>query len=106
MLHIVVLVAAVLATTRLTRLIAVDKIMEPLRGWVETKHGATSKINYVISVCYWCLSIWTSALVTAWILAIAAWQHHITWPVAAATWLPATLAVSYATSRLLDFEGV
>lgn len=56
------LLLAVLAVARLTRLIAVDKILEPFRFWLGRRWPADSQRLYLFH-CVWCLSIWIAAVV-------------------------------------------
>lgn len=55
-----------LAIVRLTRLITVDKITDPLRKRILDKAGATHWITYLM-YCPWCLSIHI-ALIAWWLL--------------------------------------
>lgn len=57
---------AALATARLTRLVAGDFILQPVRDRIERRLGADSKLVYLMT-CDWCASFW------------------IAWPVVAAT---------------------
>jgi hypothetical protein len=51
-----VLLLAVFATYRLTRLVTADAITEPLRVWADVK---SQKFGYLLS-CDWCLSMWVA----------------------------------------------
>jgi hypothetical protein len=59
-------VLAVLATARLTRLLTADKIVEPLRKRAELRFGPPerSKFMYLIT-CDWCASFWIAIPVAA-----------------------------------------
>lgn len=49
----------VLASYRLTRLLVIDVIFEPLREKVWKKFPPSTKLGYVFT-CMWCMSIWAS----------------------------------------------
>jgi hypothetical protein len=49
----------VLASYRLTRLLVIDVIFEPLREKVWNKFPPSTKLGYVFT-CMWCMSIWAS----------------------------------------------
>jgi hypothetical protein len=51
-----------LAVARLSRIITIDKIGEPIRRRVVQKKGETSLASYFIH-CPWCTSIWISLIV-------------------------------------------
>lgn len=59
---------AVLATARLTRLINDDAILDRPRAWVQ--RGGESKLAYFVT-CPWCVSIWVGACV-----AVATYDWH------------------------------
>lgn len=65
-----IIALGVLATARITRFITVDKLAQPMRGWVVRKLGPDSQLVYLLH-CPWCMSIWVAAAVTipAWFLA-------------------------------------
>ena len=51
-----------LATARLTRLVTVDEIFEPVRSRIWKKYPPEStKIGYLMT-CDWCTSMWASSL--------------------------------------------
>lgn len=58
-----VLVGLLLAVARLTRLVTLDKIMQPARGWVVERCGADSQLAYLVH-CPWCMSPWIAAALT------------------------------------------
>ena len=65
-----------LAVYRLTRLIVVDEISDPLRQRVFSRFGspAASKISYLVT-CPWCVSIYAGAAVaTARMMAPGVWS--------------------------------
>ena len=49
----------VLASYRLTRLLVIDVIFEPLREKVWKKFPPSTKLGYVFT-CMWCMSIWSA----------------------------------------------
>jgi hypothetical protein len=56
-----VLVLYVLVVTRLTRLIVMDKISEPLRKRLNDRYGRDAMITY-LAFCPWCVSFWLAAV--------------------------------------------
>lgn len=58
------LIAAALATARITRLITSDTITEPLRVRIIRRLNAEGKLAYLI-VCDWCASVYVGAAVSA-----------------------------------------
>jgi hypothetical protein len=63
-LDITTLIILALASFRLARLLTVDVIMDSLREWVWKKRPPhTHKFGYLFT-CNWCMSIWTSSLIT------------------------------------------
>ncbi|AJE32527.1 hypothetical protein B842_03370 [Corynebacterium humireducens NBRC 106098 = DSM 45392] len=97
------LLITTLTVARLTRLITIDKLAEPLRRWIIRYNGDDGWWTYLFH-CSYCLSIWIAAALTptAWILADA--THHLAVP----TWygLPATaLAVAYLAAILITKEN-
>lgn len=91
---ILVLLAAVLAVARITRLFVEDRITMGLRRWVVDKYKGDSLPSYFVH-CPWCMSIWISAI----IMPIA-----IAWP---NRWVLGVLAVpaaSYLTGLLANRE--
>lgn len=86
-----VLATCVLATARLTRLITVDKLLEPLRDFVIVKcspddnlvinRPPESKLVYLIH-CPWCSGMWLSFIAwpVTWYLAdLDRWLHVTAW---------------------------
>jgi Protein of unknown function (DUF1360). len=59
---ILVLIVAVLATARVTRLLVEDRITSSYRAWVVRKRGENSLASYFVH-CPWCMSIWISAAI-------------------------------------------
>lgn len=100
---VVTLLITVLAVTRITRLIAVDKISEPARARIVKKLGTGSMIAFGV-FCPVCVSVWVAFAVTpfVWFLTAAPDVLGVT------SWfgLPATaLAVSYLAGWILTKEG-
>jgi hypothetical protein len=79
------LIAAALATARVTRLITTDVITEPLRVRIIRRLNTEGKLAYAI-VCDWCSSIYVGAAVagTWW-----AWGDT-------KIWLASVLALSFS----------
>lgn len=91
-----------LATARLTRLVTIDKIGEPLRQAVIRRYGADHWLTYLLH-CPWCMSVWLSTggvLATWWTLGLADATGLTAW------WgIPAlSLAVSHAVGLLRRAE--
>jgi hypothetical protein len=95
-----------LASARLARIINTDRIAQKLRDWVEAQAGLDSMTHYAVSICYWCLSVWTSLFWTGY--ALASWTIFgpLPWHIAALLYIPASLAVSDIAGRILDSEGI
>ncbi|MGW5514620.1 hypothetical protein [Nocardia africana] len=72
----------VLTAARLTRIVVVDKIGEPIRIAITNRFGAESLITY-LAFCPWCLGWWVTA-VLAWPTAVLAglpwWFGFGLWP--------------------------
>lgn len=101
-----VMAVVILATARTTRVATTDRIGEGYRDWVEKRFGdpMQSKISYVLTLCDWCNTFWTGLFWTGFAAANSAWLLDLDWRIAAVSWLPLTLATSYAASRLLASE--
>ena len=61
---IVVLVLTTLAAARVTRVIVVDKIGQPLRAAVVRWRGESSALAYLVH-CPWCMGLWVAAALVA-----------------------------------------
>lgn len=97
MLVIFAFIVLTLASARLTRLVWADKISFPIRQKLAKKLGAQHWFVYLIH-CPFCVSVWTSAFMTA--LGIAATGISWVW------FLPGFLAMSYLVAPILRrFEG-
>jgi hypothetical protein len=59
----------VLASYRLTRLLVIDVIFEPLREKVWKKFPPSTKLGYVFT-CMWCMSIWAALFLILLFLAL------------------------------------
>lgn len=57
-----IVVLAVLAVARLSRIITTDRIGLPIRRWVVSRWGETSLPAYFVH-CPWCVSIWIATAV-------------------------------------------
>lgn len=104
MIYLVALVVLVLASARAARLASKDDITFPVRQWIDRRWGEQSSRSRLIW-CFWCSGVWLSGLLAAMAMTAAVvWDH---WPVglAVSAWLPVTLAIAYAGSRLVDMEG-
>lgn len=105
MVYLIAFITLVLASARLTRVLVFDEIATPLRNWVFNRWPAPSKPAKLFS-CYWCAGFWASAALCAFALAGAAANSVMPW--LALPWLlpPLTFAVAYASSWVLDREGI
>lgn len=61
---VAVLLLSLLAVARVTRILTIDKIMEPARMWVLQRNGREGMYTYGVH-CPWCMSIWFGALAGA-----------------------------------------
>lgn len=91
------LVVTTLAVARATRLVATDKISEPMRVAAARRLAAGSGLAYLLH-CRWCVSIWISLPAGAATCGVYGWS--LWW------WLPLALAYSYATGLLVRAEPV
>lgn len=86
-----VIVTAILAAARLTRLVTVDKITEPIRDRIivrfspdpnlELVRPPESKLVYLVH-CPWCFGLWVAAAVwpTTWYVChLQTWLHVTAW---------------------------
>lgn len=86
------IVVALLAVTRITRLLVEDRLTVGYRQWVVRRWGGESMLGYLVH-CPWCTSIY---------IAIPIMPVAVIWP---NRWVIAVLAIpaaSYVTGRLLD----
>ena len=86
---LLLLALATISTARLTRLLTLDKITEPIRQWVVRKNGTDGRWSYLIH-CPWCSSIWIAPApaLLVWYLTDAPTLLGITsWVGAPLTWL-------------------
>jgi hypothetical protein len=101
-----VMAVVVLASARLTHIMVQDQIGDGFRRQVIKRFGPHpgSKITYLLTVCHWCNTFWTGGFFSAYALGSAYWILELDWRIAVMSWLPLTLATSYAASRLIDSE--
>jgi hypothetical protein len=92
---LLVLVTAVLAVARLTRLVVKDRIALGLRRSVVKRWGEESMAAY-FAHCPWCMSIWFSLVV----MPVA-----VFWPNRYVLAVLAIPAASYVTGLLAEREG-
>lgn len=103
-LWVTVLVLAVLAAARVTRLVVGDTITFPLRDWAARHdHGPRTPVHWLhgLITCPWCFGFWVclAAVLVAWQIA-----PHPVMP----SWfaVPAeTLAASYLVGLVAGWEG-
>lgn len=91
---ILVLVVAVLAVARVTRLLVEDQITNSLRKWVIKKYGEPSMPSYFIH-CPWCMSIW---------IALPVMPVAVLWPNRLVLLALSIPAASYLTGLLAKLE--
>ena len=102
MIYILVFVALVLASARLTRAFNIDEIFAPLRSWIVKRYGEHSKPGKIVR-CYWCAGFWISGLIALYAQTVAAATGWLPWETLAL--LPVTWpAVAYASAWILDKE--
>lgn len=87
---VLVMIAAVLAVARLTRLVVEDRITNFYRLWMVRKYGEESVASYFVH-CPWCMSIWVAAVVMP---VAVAWPNRWVFAVLA------SLGASYLTGLL------
>ena len=104
MIYLLAFVVLVLAAARATRVIVIDDVAIGLRSWVIRKFGEDSKPSKLVT-CYWCASFWMSGLMCVLVHAYACAVGWLPWHT---MWLApiTTFAVAYASSWVLDKEGV
>lgn len=86
-----VIVTAILAASRLTRLVTVDKLLQPFRDWIivrfspdpdlELVRPPESKLVYLVH-CPWCFGMWVSFVVwpaTWYACDLQNWLHVTAW---------------------------
>jgi hypothetical protein len=85
-----------LATFRLVKLVREDRVMEPLREGVRSRHGPPddSKVSYLID-CPWCLSIYFGAALSL---------GRLRWPRTTAL-VSRSLALSALTGLVAEHEA-
>lgn len=59
---LVSLALVALATARVTRLVTVDVVMQPVRKRIVDRMGVDSKLSYLI-VCDWCVSMYIGTII-------------------------------------------
>lgn len=89
----ITLIAAALATARITRLVTTDRITHAPRRWVLSRLDQEGLMAYLIT-CDWCASVYAGAGVAAVLWAAPAWA---VWPLYA-------LAFSYVAGWLARGE--
>ena len=112
MIYLLAFVVLVLAAARATRVIVIDDVAIGLRSWVladtkkiwRLKFGKTPWLAKLV-VCYWCAGFWVSLLLVLFVHTYACVTGQLSWHT---MWLApiTTLAVAYASSWVLDKEGV
>lgn len=88
------LIVAMLAVSRVTRLLTEDKLALGYRRWIVNRFGAESMVSY-LAHCRWCTSFWVALLVMP---PAAIWPNK--WVIAAY----AALAASYIAGLLGRLE--
>lgn len=107
-----ILATLILAVARITRLVTVDKLLEPVRDWfivrftpgdVTIERPQESKLVYLIH-CPWCFGMWVSFIawpITWYVADLDRWLHVTAW------WaIPAgALALSHLIGLLRGLEA-
>lgn len=93
-----VLVLGLLATARVTRLLAADRIFQPLRTAAARWSGEDGMLGYLVH-CRWCVSIWI-AIPAAWLVSLLLVDG---WTVVGLT-AALALAYSHLTGLLVALE--
>lgn len=107
-LAVLVTLAGLLTTARLTRLIAADRILLPARGAIVRRFGPSSALGYLVH-CRWCVSLWLSLPVAAatvwlWLALLPALADLLTWPHRLVLGGLLALTYSHATALLAGLE--
>lgn len=100
--------AGLLATARLTRLIAADRVLLPFRAAIVRRFGPSSALGYLVH-CRWCVSLWLSAPVAAavvwlWLAALPDLADLLDWPHRVVLAGLLALTYSHATALLAALE--
>jgi hypothetical protein len=100
---VVITLAGLLATARLTRLIAADRVTLPFRAAIVRRWGPSSALGYLVH-CRWCVSIYIAPVVAAAVIWLVP-DYRPAW------WLPTVLvgallalAYSHGTALLAGLE--
>ena len=96
---ILVLLLTTLAAARVTRVIVVDRIGQPLRSAVVRWRGESSTLAYLFH-CPWCMGLWVSAA----LVAAVWWPAQVADRLGVTTWIAlplAALAVAHLVGLLL-----
>lgn len=102
MVYLLAFVTLVLASARATRVFNIDEIAAPLRNWILKRWPEPSKPSKLVR-CYWCAGFWVTSVMCAWTHGVAAAAGWV--PTQTLLLLPVEIfAVSYAASRVLDWE--
>lgn len=106
-LALLTVILGALATARLTRLVAADRVTQPLRTAVATRFGPSHGLAYLIH-CRWCVSMYLAPPVAALVLwlwdALAYDLADVTWPARIALGALLALAYSHLTALLAGLE--
>lgn len=106
---LVVVLAGVFATARLTRLIAADRIMLPFRAAIVRRSPPTGGwLGYLVH-CRWCVSLWLSIPIAAGVVYLLdLLTHHgldaLGWPGRVLFTALLALTYSHATALLAALE--
>jgi hypothetical protein len=102
--YLLAFVVLVLAVARATRVVVIDDITIKLRGALLRRFGGDSAVGKLV-ICYWCSGFWVSLLACLYVHTVTCAAGWLPWQTAA--YLPiTTFAVAYASSWVLDKEGV
>lgn len=85
---LVVLALTTLASARVTRVLVVDRIGQPLRSAIVNLRGESSSLTYLWH-CNWCMGLWVSAA----FVAAVWWPAQLADRIGVTTWLTLPLAI-------------
>jgi hypothetical protein len=106
-LAVLVALAGLLTTARLTRLISADRVTLPIRAAIVRRWGPSSAPGYLVH-CRWCVSMYVAPLAAAAVLwlwdALAFDLHPVSWAHRIVLGALLALAFSHGTALLAGLE--
>lgn len=100
---VIAVLAGLLATARLTRLVAADRVTLPIRGAIVRRFGPSSALGYFVH-CRWCVSMYVAVPVAAAVVWLVPELHRGWWLPTVITGALLALAYSHGTALLAGLE--